>query len=235
VIERTLDSISAAAGAEVMGIGIVSLALSLDGQETLSRILLVIAVVMWMTLAILVPARATRDRGRFATDLRTPAAPTSVAGAAVVGTGLVGTGLALLGWDWVGVALLLIATALWAALLAPVLANWTTPTIGASLMLTVSTESLAVLAATLAAVEHARWLLVAALAPFGLGLVFYVFVISRFDPRQLGVGAATTGSPAARWRSRPSPPPRSPPVGKHSRSSEAARGRSRTWRWDCGC
>lgn len=55
-------------------------------------------------------------------------------------------------------------------------------------MLAVSTESLAALAATLAATEHARWLLTAALAPFGLGLVFYAFVLARFDLRQLVVG-----------------------------------------------
>jgi hypothetical protein len=54
--------------------------------------------------------------------------------------------------------------------------------------LTVSTESLAVLAATLAAAEHTRWLLDAALAPFLLGLCFYVFGISRFDFRQLLIG-----------------------------------------------
>ena len=55
-------------------------------------------------------------------------------------------------------------------------------------MLTVSTESLAVLSAALAANEHARWLLDAALAPFLLGLAFYLFVIARFDIRQLAVG-----------------------------------------------
>ncbi len=66
--------------------------------------------------------------------------------------------------------------------------NWRTPTVGASLVLTVSTESLAVLAAVLATGAHASWLLVTALAPFGLGLVFYAFVIAHFDPRQLGVG-----------------------------------------------
>jgi Voltage-dependent anion channel len=66
--------------------------------------------------------------------------------------------------------------------------NWVTPTVGSSLVLTVSTESLAVLAAALAAREHARWLLYASLAPFALGLGFYVFAIRSFDLRQLAVG-----------------------------------------------
>jgi hypothetical protein len=183
VLERVLDSIPPAAGAEVMGTGIVSIALSLDGHETLSRIVLVIAAVMWVTLAVLLPRRVARDRARFRADVRTPAALTSVAGTAVLGTRLT-----LLGWEWAGIALLVIAFALWAALLEPVLAGWRTPTIGASFVLTVSTESLAVLAATLAAREHADWLLATALAPFALGLGFYVFVIARFDWRQLAVG-----------------------------------------------
>ena len=180
---RVLDSVPPAAGAEVMGTGIVSVALSLDGHETLSRILLFVAAVMWVTLAVLVSVRAARDRSRFLGDVRTPPALTSVAGTAVLGTRLT-----QLNWTWAGIGLLVIALVLWCALLRPVLSNWKTPTVGASLILTVSTESLAVLAASLALPEHSRWLLVASLVPFALGLCFYAFVISRFDLHQLWVG-----------------------------------------------
>jgi hypothetical protein len=79
-----------------------------------------------------------------------PAALTSVAGSAVLGTRLT-----VLGWDWAGVALLVIAFVLWTALLVPVLAHWRKPTVGASPVL------------------------IAAIASFGLGLAFYVSVISR--------------------------------------------------------
>jgi hypothetical protein len=53
---------------------------------------------------------------------------------------------------------LALALALW-LLLAPVLGNWTTPTVGVSFVLAVSTQALAVLAATLAASEarHGSW------------------------------------------------------------------------------
>jgi tellurite resistance protein TehA-like permease len=68
------------------------------------------------------------------------------------------------------------------------LAGWKSPTVGVSLLLAVSAESLAVLAATLAAPEHAHWLLITALVPFGLGLGLYVVIISRFDLHQLAVG-----------------------------------------------
>jgi Voltage-dependent anion channel len=181
-LERILTAIPPASGAIVMGTGIVSIGLSLDRRETLSRILLVIAAVAWIALGLLLAGRAVRDRERVHREARSPAALTGVAGTAVLGTRLT-----MLGWSWAGIALLAIAACVWLALLTPVLRNWVTPTVGVSLVLTVSTESLAVLSAALAASEHADWLLYAGLAPFLLGLAFYVFVISRFDLRQLVV------------------------------------------------
>jgi tellurite resistance protein TehA-like permease len=182
-VQRILDALPPASGAVVMGTGIVSVALSLDGRETLSRILLVICAVAWVILGLLLAARVSRERERVHQEARSPAALTGVAG-----TEVLGTRLTLLGWTWAAVALLVIGFALWVVLLWPVLANWVVPTIGVSLVLTVSTESLAVLSAALAAPEHAPWLAVAALAPFILGLAFYVFVIARFDFRQIVVG-----------------------------------------------
>ena len=183
VLGRALGSIPPAVGAEVMGTAIVSIALSLDGQETLSLVTLAIAAVIWVTLAMMLPLRAARDPARFRSDARTPAALT-----AAVATAVLGTRLTLLGWAWAGVAMLVIAFVVWLALIGPVLAAWKSPTVGVSLLLAVTPESIAVLAATLAAREHARWLLIAAVVPLGLGLGLYVFVISRFDFHQLAVG-----------------------------------------------
>jgi tellurite resistance protein TehA-like permease len=180
---RTLDAVPPAAGAWVMGTAIVSIGLSLDGQEVLSRVILAIAAAIWATLAGLLPLRAARDRARFRADIHTPGALT-----APVATAVLGTRLTTLGWAWAGIAMLTIAFALWVVLLGPVLTGWKSPTIGASLLLAVSAESLAVLSATLAPPENARWLLIAALALFGLGLIFYLFVISRFDFHQLAIG-----------------------------------------------
>lgn len=182
-IGRVLDSIPPAAGAEVMATGIVSVALALDGDGTLSRILLVIAGLTWLALVAAVPRRARRDHARLRAEVRTPAALTSVAATAVLGARL-----AMLGWTWAGIAALAIAAVVWALLLTPVLSHWTTPTDGSSLLLVVATESLAVLAALLAASERADWLLAAALVPFVLGLGFYVFVIVRFGLHELTAG-----------------------------------------------
>ncbi len=183
VLERTLDSISPAAGAEVMGTGIVSIALSLAGPQTISRILLAITALTWLGLVVLLAVRTARDPARSRADAGTPAALTSVAATAVLASRL-----EIAGWTGTAIALLAVALVVWAALLIPVLGQWRTPTVGVSLMLTVSTESLAALAAPLAASERAPWLLVAALAPFALGLALYALVIARFDLRQLAVG-----------------------------------------------
>lgn len=182
-LERVLAAIPAASGAVVMGTGIVSVALFLDGRETPSRILLVVAGIVWAALGMILAGRVLRNRARLRLESRSPAALTGVAGTAVLGTRL-----SLLGWGWAGIALLVIALVLWLGLVGSVLRNWAVPTVGASFVLTVSTESLALLAAVLALREHAPWLLGVSFVPFVLGLAFYLFVLARFDLRQLVVG-----------------------------------------------
>lgn len=172
-----------ASGAVVMGTGIMSIALFLDGHEVLSIILLVIATVAWVALGIVLITRFRGDRTRVHAEARLPASLTGVAGTAVLGTRLV-----LLGWSTAGIALLIVALALWLVLIGSVLGNWTVPTVGASFILTVSTESLALLTATLALDQHAHWLLGISFAPYTLGLAFYLFVLARFDFHQLIVG-----------------------------------------------
>ena len=182
-LDRLLDAVPPASGAVVMGTGIVSIALLLDQRGTLSDILLVLDAVIWIALFALLPARALADPARFRADIRHPTALTSIAG-----TGVLGTRLTLLGWDCAGAILLIIALAIWLGLVPQVLGHWQVPTIGASFILTVATESLALLGASLAFGERAGWLLYASLVPFCLGLGFYAFVLSRFQFRQLAVG-----------------------------------------------
>lgn len=183
-IARILTAIPVYSGAVVMGTGIVSVALFLDGRESLSMIPLAIAIIAWVILGVVLADRVLRDRAHFRRESHSPTALTGVAGTAVLGTRIVLLG----GWDWVGITLLVIASVLWLGLLTPVLRNWTVPTIGASFILTVSTESIALLAAVLALSEHVRWLLAVSLVPFVLGLAFYMFVLARFDFGQLAVG-----------------------------------------------
>jgi hypothetical protein len=167
-LRRILDAIPPASGAVVMGTGIVSIGLSLDGRETVSRVLLGIDVVVWIALGLLLASRLAWDRNRALLEATSPAALTGVAGTAVLGTRLT-----LLGWSWAGIALLCIALVFWLALLGPVLGHWKTPTVGVSLVLTVSTESLAVLAATIAERDGAHALQDTSLAPVQHGHRIY--------------------------------------------------------------
>ncbi len=163
-----------------MGTGIVSIGLDLDRHETLSRIVLVIAAAAWLTIAVAIADRRRKHPERLRREVRSPDALTAVAGSAVLGARVL-----VLGWTWIGAALLLLGAALWLMLWRPVLSSWVTPTTGASLMLVVSTASLAVLSAALGARRHATWLVGVALALLVMALVLYVFVMAQFDFRQL--------------------------------------------------
>jgi hypothetical protein len=164
-LARASAGIPAASGAIVMGTGIVSIALALDGRGMLSRILLAVAAGAWISLGLLLVVRALHDRCGVRREACSPAALTGVAATAVLGMRVT-----MLGWPWAGELLLAIAFVMWCTLLVPVLAHWVTPTVGISLMVAVATESLAVLSARIADDTHEPWLLEAALAPFALGL-----------------------------------------------------------------
>jgi tellurite resistance protein TehA-like permease len=183
VLDRLFRAIPPASGAVVMGTGIVSVDLLFGGHKSLSLVPLVVATIVWVALGFLLAGRFLFDRARFEHEASLPAALTGVAGTAVLGTRVT-----LLGWLWAGTALLVIACILWLALVVRVLRHWVTPTVGASFVLVVSTESLAVLAAALGVAIREPWLIVTALIPLALGVIFYAFVVSRFDVRQLLVG-----------------------------------------------
>ena len=166
-----------------MGTGVVSEGLSLDGRETLSKLLLVVGAAIWIALAIQLAIRAVRDRDGLRRQARSPAALTAVAA-----TSVLGVRLALLGWTWVPAALLCLALVLWAGLLGPILAHWTRPVPGSGFLLVVSTESIAVLLAVLAGAHRLEWLLDVALLFFLIGLCFYAFVAAGFPARELLFG-----------------------------------------------
>jgi hypothetical protein len=176
--------VSPAYGAVVMGTGIISIAFYNERHiPAISRSLMLLTALAWLLLVVVFIDRFMSDRARFHQERHVPAALTGVAGTAVLGTRLT-----LQGWTFVGLVFLVLALASWLAFLFPVLRHWHRPTAGVSLLLTVSTESLAVLAATLAVPLRQHWLAVAALVPCVLGLAFYVFVMVSFDYREILFG-----------------------------------------------
>lgn len=175
-MKRVLDEIPPASWAIVMGAGIVSADLHADRRLVLSAIMLWFAAGAWLLLGVLLALR----RDRFAREARSPVAFTGVAGTAVLGTRL-----ALQDYHLAAAVLLALSGVWWALVVVPVLRHWKTPTVGLSFVLSVATEGLAVLAATLAVSYRAGWLLAVAIAGLLLGLAFYVFAAARFDLREL--------------------------------------------------
>lgn len=166
-----------------MGTGIVSIGFHLVHHSLLSQILFAIDLLLWLGLVAVFSLRRLTQRQRWLEEARTPAALTAIAG-----TGVLGARLAFAGTYWAAWLLLAIALIAWLRLVPSVLRHWHAPTAGVSFVLTVSTESLAVLAALLASAENRSWLAAAALAPLLLGLVAYLFVLASIDLRQLTVG-----------------------------------------------
>ncbi|ADB49916.1 respiratory nitrate reductase subunit gamma [Conexibacter woesei] len=182
-VRRVLDALPPASGGAVMGTGIVSVALALDRRTELSEALMWIALGMWVALALLLAARFLFHRARFLAEAAIPASLTGVAGTCVLGARLT-----VYGWEWAGIALLAIGGLFLLALFGPVLQHWRRPTVGASFLLTVSIQSVAVLSATLAVAEDRRGLVVLAAVLLVVGIAFYLWVLRDFDLRQLLVG-----------------------------------------------
>ncbi len=188
IVRASMTGVGAAgpeAGGAVMATAIVSIAIQSDGQEALSRALLVIATVMWGLLGGLFLTRLRHDRSRWRDEAARPAALTGVAGTAVLGARLTE-----LGWSWAGRALLALATVLYLVLLSVWMRERSVPSGGVGFLLVVAPESLAVLAAALADRTGVAWPALVAVVPFVAGLDAYPVVLARFETRaQLRFGA----------------------------------------------
>ncbi len=167
-----------------MATGIVSIALAFHHQTVLSRALLAITALAWVALALLFARQIARDRAWLRGATRSPASLTAVAGTAVLGSGL-----EPLGFHGLAVALLLAAAALGAGLGCTLVRMPALPRSGSSFMLTVSLQSLAGLAALVAFVQGAPWLVYPSLALCALALALYLIVFMRFDPQELVAGS----------------------------------------------
>ncbi|MQY09073.1 hypothetical protein ACRB68_71850 [Actinomadura sp. RB68] len=167
-----------------MATGIVSVGLHLAGAGWPSVALLAVAAALWAALGAGFARRLARDRRGWADDAATPAALTGVAGTCVLGVRL-----SLLGWDAAAAVLLGGSAVLWAVLLPRVVRRLHGRVPGAAYLVCVSTQSLVVLAGTLAVSLPARLLLWPAIALFVLGLVLYCAVLAQFDFGQLRTGA----------------------------------------------
>jgi tellurite resistance protein TehA-like permease len=164
-----------------MGTGIVSVALSMDGERALSHAWLWLTLATFGLLVVLTVARLMRDRAGFVSDLRRP-----VALALVAGTAVVGSRLEIYGWRGTALALLIVGTG---TCLGLSIAVRQLPSAGVSFLVTVAPQSLAVLAAEVSGGYRTVWLIYPALAACGVGLLLYPLALRSFDLRELVRGA----------------------------------------------
>ncbi|WP_406401012.1 tellurite resistance/C4-dicarboxylate transporter family protein [Streptomyces sp. NBC_00879] len=173
-----------AAGGAVLATGALSVGLLLIGYTVLSAVAFALAGALWLVLALDVGFRLVRDRPRWFAEADTPPALTAVAA-----TALLGTRSSLAGLHHLAAALLALASALWPGLLTAVARHWKRPMPGSVFLVCVATQSLAVLAGTLALAGAGDWLTWAALVLFCLGLALYLEALTRYDFRQIWRGA----------------------------------------------
>jgi uncharacterized membrane protein len=153
------------------------------GQPEVAAVLLWFAAGTWLFLAAVLAQRVLNEPGRFACEARSPAA-------------LTGGSWHRRAWHRVRRARLLSGSGCLAgprryqlgAAAHSCSPPRETPVAGESFLLTVATQGLAVLGATLAARNGAARLLIAAIAAAVLGLALYIVTVTRFALRQLLTG-----------------------------------------------
>jgi tellurite resistance protein TehA-like permease len=173
--------------AMVMATGIVAVAASQQDIDWLAQGLYIVAAGAYLVLAVLLIARVIRYRSLFAADVTNHAKGfaflTTVAGTNVL------SAASVVVHDWYDLAWVLwwLSVVLWAGFLyatliavviAPGKPGLQTGINGSWFLLTVSTESIAVVAALLVARDGGDALGFAALAFFTLGVVLYVIVMT---------------------------------------------------------
>ncbi|MWA05981.1 hypothetical protein F8568_037645 [Actinomadura sp. LD22] len=168
-----------------MATGIVAVGLDLAGVAWATRVLLAVTAALWAVMAVTFASRLRGGREQRRSQGREPVSLTTVAG-----SGVLGVGLLLFRHETAAEALLaLMAAASLLLLLPQVVRHLRRRLPGAAYLVTVSTQSLVVLASTLAKQVPARWLLWPAGVLLALGLALYLFVLGRFDFAQVRDGA----------------------------------------------
>jgi tellurite resistance protein TehA-like permease len=169
-------AIPAVAAAPVMGTGIVSVALELDGARAASDALLAVALALALVLAAQVALALHADRARVVGELASPAGLTIVAALCVLGTRL-----RQAGHPGVATVLLVAAVAVCGPVLVAVLRRWRRPVGGDGFLISVATQAIAVLCAALGAG-------VPALAALVTGLALYGWAAAAFDRAEIWSG-----------------------------------------------
>jgi tellurite resistance protein TehA-like permease len=169
-------AIPAVAAAPVMGTGIVSVALELDGAHAASDALLGVTVALALVLAAQIAMALRADPARVGREIASPVGLTIVAALCVLGARS-----RQAGHPGIATVLLVAAVAVWAPVLVAVLRRWRRPVRGDGFLISVATQAIAVLCGALNAG-------VPALAALVSGLALYAWAAASFDRAEIRSG-----------------------------------------------
>jgi tellurite resistance protein TehA-like permease len=171
----------------VMATGIVAVGASQQDLDRLADALYVIAVAAYVVLAVLLLIRIVRYWPRFTADLTNHAKGFAFLTTVAATNVLAAASIVIHGWRDLGWALWWVSLGLWAALLYPtliaVVIGSDKPGLegginGTWFLLTVATESVAVVAGLLLAESDSDLLAFVAVAAFTLGILLYLIVMT---------------------------------------------------------
>lgn len=186
----------------VMATGIVAVGAAQQDLDVLAHVLYAVAFVAYAVLLVLHVLRVTRHGDRFVADLTNHARGFALLTAVAATNVVASASIVVHGWHDLARVLWWASVALWAALLYPTLIaaviearkpGLESGINGTWFLLTVSTQSIAVVAGLLLVDETSDLLAFTALAAFTLGCVLYVIVMTMvflrwtfqpLDPRE---------------------------------------------------
>ena len=171
----------------VMATGIVAIAADQQNLDLIAQILYVVTVVAYVVLAVLLATRMVRFWSNFAADVTNHAKGFAFLTLVAATNVLASASIVIHGWWDLAWALWWISLALWVvfvfATLIAVVINRDKPGLqgginGTWFLLTVSTQSIAVVAGLLLTRTHSDMLAFTAIAMFTLGIVLYLIVMT---------------------------------------------------------
>lgn len=171
----------------VMATGIVAIAADQQNLDLIAQILYVVTVVAYVVLAVLLATRMVRFWSNFAADVTNHAKGFAFLTLVAATNVLASASIVIHGWWDLAWALWWISLALWVvfvfATLIAVVINSDKPGLqgginGTWFLLTVSTQSIAVVAGLLLTRTHSDMLAFTAIAMFTLGIVLYLIVMT---------------------------------------------------------
>ena len=171
----------------VMATGIVAIAADQQNLDLVAQILYVVTVIAYIVLAVLLATRMIRFWSNFAADVTNHAKGFAFLTLVAATNVLASASIVIHGWWDLAWALWWISLALWVvfvfATLIAVVINSDKPGLqgginGTWFLLTVSTQSIAVVAGLLLTRTHSDMLAFTAIAMFTLGIVLYLIVMT---------------------------------------------------------